>query len=317
MCKTFISGIVKALEWIKADLDEKNRLRTNLVFEQSQRIIDLETLNKELNIKNVNLTEEINEFHVLLNIRNIEADGAPRSSQYPSLNAIALITETAYAEAHSADDSNAADNANSDNDKAEVNTAHNANADNANDLVQALRTEAAFRPAGHIPKIKKSDDYKIYHDWLKYTDWEKKPVDGFNSKMFILTMIKLILPELTPLKTIQEKTNEEKLQNNKNIMYKHFKLGFKFFNPRMYLKEIVTKYEYFYVLTFWCLNRQATNKAVCLCQFYNSVKLLKNVKNTPEFIESFIKQNKFGKKKTFPYICEKQPDTSDDESDEE
>ena len=135
--------------------------------------------------------------------------------------------------------------------------------------------------------------------------------------MFILTMVKLIIPELTPLKTIQEKTNDKMLQHNKNIMYKHFKLGFKFFNTRMYLKEIVIKNEDFYVLTFWCVNRQGTNKEVCLCQFYNSVKLKKNVKNTPEFFESFKKYNKFGRKKKFPYLCEKQPDTSEDESDEE
>jgi hypothetical protein len=85
----------------------------------------------------------------------------------------------------------------------------------------------------------------------------------------------------------------------------------------MYLKEIVTKYEDFYVLTFWCVKRQGTKKEVCLCQFYNSVKLKKNVINTTEFFESFKKYNKFGRKKKFTHLCEKQPDTSEDESYEE
>ena len=99
-------------------------------------------------------------------------------------------------------------------------------------------------------------------------------------------------------------------------MYKHFKLGFSFFRPRLYLKEISTKLDDFYTLKFWCVNRMHTNNKVCLCHFFMSVKLRKNVQNTPEFFESFKKYDEFDRQKKFPHRCEKQTDFIEGEYDE-
>ena len=142
--------------------------------------------------------------------------------------------------------------------------------------------------------------YSEYLKWLEFTDWETK--QDFDPTKFIVSVVSQLATAVKPIKTTSRNWDARN-RANKLIIQEHFNKAFKFFCPRIFLKEVLTESYKHYTFIIWCKNKAYTRGNTCTCKFSMSCQWKRDFNLSEESLDEFINQRNIRGAPTFPQIC--------------